>query len=85
MTPAPTVLNTIDVLVLLDLLGNDKSTIMSYFRETDWLFDQMADADKRLREANLVKAEPDKAYWFIPNRGRKGMIGDDHVPVRPYT
>ena len=79
--PNPTVLNTIDTLVLLDLLGNSHTRIFSFFRETDWLHDAMSSADKRLREAGLVEVERGEEGWFPRNRLHKGMIGDDHVPV----
>ena len=77
-----TLLNTIDHLVLLDLLGNSHSQIFSYYRETDWLFEQMASADRRLREAGLVEVEQGEDGWFGEAKMHKGMIGDDHTPVR---
>ena len=75
-------LETIDVMVLLDLLGNAHSRIHSYYRGTDWLHDAMAEVDRRLREAGLVEVESGQAGWFDPMRMRPGMIGDDHLPVR---
>ncbi|OXH20826.1 glutaminyl cyclase, partial [Cryptococcus neoformans] len=80
MQPHPTVLSTIDHLVLFDLLGNKHSSIRSFFRETDWLFDHMASGDERLREEGLVEVEKGEDGWFRTERGRKGMVGDDHVP-----
>ncbi len=74
-------LNTIDHLVLLDLIGNSHSRILSYYRETDWLFAEMASADRRLREAGLVEVETGQEGWFASSKGHKGMIGDDHTPV----
>ena len=79
--PLPTVLDTIDHLVLLDLLGNTFSRIYSYYRETDWLFAEMAGADRRLREAGLVEVERRADEWFGSAKMHKGMIGDDHLPV----
>nr|XP_031862985.1 uncharacterized protein CI109_001460 [Kwoniella shandongensis]KAA5530057.1 hypothetical protein CI109_001460 [Kwoniella shandongensis] len=80
MSPPPTILNTIDVLVLLDLLGNTHSKIYSYSRETDWLHSEMASADERLKAERLVKVEKGQEEWFGKTRLHKGMIGDDHVP-----
>jgi len=77
----PTVLSTIDHLILFDLLGNKQCRINSYYRETDWLFDEMRSADLRLREAGLVEVEEGEGMWFGGARLSKGMIGDDHVPV----
>jgi glutaminyl-peptide cyclotransferase len=81
MGPNPTVLNTIDTLVLLDLLGSKSPRIYSYFRETDWLHGAMSSADERLRKAQLVQVERGEDGWFPMARMNKGMIGDDHVPV----
>ncbi|ORX33665.1 hypothetical protein BD324DRAFT_643833 [Kockovaella imperatae] len=78
--PLPNVLDTIDVLVLLDLLGNSRSRISSYYRETDWLFDQLSEADRHLRQEGLVEVEAGEEGWFSSQRQRRGMIGDDHVP-----
>ena len=83
--PIPTYIETIDHFVLLDLLGNKHSRLHSYYRETDWLFDEMADADKRLKERGLVEVEKGEKDWFQKQRMRPGMIGDDHLPVRPFT
>lgn len=81
--PLPTYIETIDHFVLLDLLGNKHSRLHSYYRETDWLFDEMADADARLKERGLIEVEKGETNWFQKNRMRPGMIGDDHLPVSP--
>nr|XP_018264654.1 glutaminyl cyclase [Kwoniella dejecticola CBS 10117]OBR86812.1 glutaminyl cyclase [Kwoniella dejecticola CBS 10117] len=78
--PEPTVLDTVDHLVLLDLLGNKHSMIYSYFRETDWLHTEMASVDGRLRRESLVEVEDGENEWFSTMRLRGG-IGDDHLPV----
>ena len=78
--PIPTYIETIDHFILLDLLGNSHSRLHSYYRETDWLFDEMADVDRRLREEGLVEVEGEDE-WFQKSRMRPGMIGDDHLPV----
>jgi glutaminyl-peptide cyclotransferase len=81
--PIPTYIETIDHFILLDLLGNSHSRLNSYYRETDWLFDEMSDVDKRLREQGLVEVEKGESDWFQKLRMRPGMIGDDHLPVQP--
>jgi len=55
--PMPSILNTINVFVLLDLLGHKSPRIASFYRETDWLFALMESADKRLRAEKLVEVE----------------------------
>lgn len=79
--PIPTYIETIDHFILLDLLGNSHSRLHSYYRETDWLFDEMGDVDRRLREQGLVEVERGEDEWFQKMRMRPGMIGDDHLPV----
>ncbi|WVW80090.1 hypothetical protein I302_102063 [Kwoniella bestiolae CBS 10118] len=79
LSPSPSVLNTIDHLVLLDLLGNKHSMIYSYFRETDWLHAKMKSADERLQHEGLVEVEKGEKEWFGDMRMRGG-IGDDHLP-----
>ncbi len=78
MSPNPTVLATIDHLVLFDLLGASNPRILNTYQETAWLFDMMKDADSRLREANLVQNDGEE--WF--QKSTRGFrIEDDHVPV----
>jgi glutaminyl-peptide cyclotransferase len=81
LSPQPTILNTIDHLVLLDLLGNSHSRIYSYYRETDWLHGLMGSADERLRAQGLVEVDQGEEGWFGSARMHKGMIEDDHIPV----
>jgi len=78
MGPLPNVLDTMDVLVLLDLLGAPKPRMRSFFPETRWLFDELAATDKRLRAAKLVDTSDD--MWFSPIPGHPGGIDDDHRP-----
>lgn len=41
----------------------------------------MKSADERLQAAGLVEVENGEQRWFPGQKMRKGMIGDDHVPV----
>ncbi|TXT10919.1 hypothetical protein VHUM_01670 [Vanrija humicola] len=80
LAPRPTVLDTVDVLVLLDLLGAPRPSITSYYRETDWMFLQLAAADDKLRAAGLVEKGL-KEQWFSKYFGfAGGGIDDDHRP-----
>lgn len=79
MDPTPTVLSTIEHLVLLDLLGSAGPTIMQWYRETGWLFGEMKRADERLRKGGLVERGTG-GEWFSP-LSFQGTIEDDQVPV----
>ncbi|WWC87822.1 uncharacterized protein L201_002714 [Kwoniella dendrophila CBS 6074] len=79
LSPEPTILNTIDHLILLDLLGNKHSMIYSYFRETDWLHSKMKQVDDKLKNEKLIEIEPNEDLWFS-NFRMSGGIGDDHLP-----
>ncbi|KAL7419723.1 hypothetical protein Q5752_005639 [Cryptotrichosporon argae] len=76
LAPLPTVLETIDTLVLLDLLGAADPRIHSFYRATDWLFDLLAGADRKLRAAGLVDGTDD--WW--QSKQMAGGIDDDHRP-----
>jgi glutaminyl-peptide cyclotransferase len=84
MDPTPTVLSTIEHLVLLDLLGSPAPRIMQWYRETGWLFDEMKRADERLRKGGVVKSIGGAigGEWFSP-LSFQGTIEDDQVPVSP--
>jgi glutaminyl-peptide cyclotransferase len=77
---AETILNSIDHLILLDLLGAAEPSIQSYFLSTAWMFDGLIDIEKRLNGANLA---PTQDSFFIPRTGLEHNdhgIGDDHIP-----
>jgi hypothetical protein len=78
MGPIPNVLDSMDVLVLLDLLGAAKPRMRSFFPETRWLFDELAAADTKLKAAKLVDGTD--PTWFSQVPGHPGMVDDDHRP-----
>jgi glutaminyl-peptide cyclotransferase len=86
MDPTPTILSTIEHLVLLDLLGAVQPRVMQWYKETGWLFKEMRSADVRLRESRVgVFGEQGKvggggAEWFS-QLSFGGSIEDDQVPV----
>ena len=93
---APTVLSTIEHLVLLDLLGAENPKIRSYYMPTRWLFDALVSVESRLDKAGLfsVSAARSKKSSAVPTREKKihrsffqpqdtphfGWIEDDHTP-----
>lgn len=56
-------LDSIDLFVLLDLLGASDPKVPSYFITTHWAYKKIADTEKRLREDGL--------FWSSPNHHRK--------------
>lgn len=80
MGGSPTMLDTMDVLVLLDLLGAAYPRMMSFYPDTEWLFRELASADAKLRTAGLVDKRDDK--WFSPGASRQVGIDDDHRPFK---
>lgn len=77
--PTPSVLSTMEHLVLLDLLGAKDPQIASYSKRTDWLHRHLADVEKRLGGMK-VQGLPEGGEWF-KGFGWAGAIDDDHRPV----
>ena len=51
-------LATIDLFVLLDLLGSEKPMVPSYFKTTHWAYKNMANTEERLRKLGMFKSSP---------------------------
>jgi glutaminyl-peptide cyclotransferase len=81
-----TEIDTIEHLILLDLLGAVKPRIRSYFPDTGWLFDGLVSVEHRLTESGAFVYADEKHNWdsfFTPRTGKEvsiGYVGDDHVP-----
>ncbi|KAH7634927.1 hypothetical protein SMAC4_02942 [Sordaria macrospora] len=77
-------LESISLLVLLDLLGASNPRIPSYFWDTHGAYGNLAKIEDRLRNLGLLETAP--ASPFLPdrkkpyNRFTRGYIQDDHVP-----
>jgi hypothetical protein len=78
-------LGTIDLFVLLDLLGSANPTVPSMFKTTHWAYRRMAEIEQRLRK--LKKFRSLKSGPFLPEYDKTeydqwhgGAVGDDHVP-----
>eukprot|EP00043_Microstomoeca_roanoka_P008705 m.83667 g.83667 ORF g.83667 m.83667 type:complete len:390 (+) comp14355_c0_seq5:185-1354(+) len=76
---AKTMLETIESLVLLDLLGAPRPLMHSAFPNTRHLHQQMATLEARLMELNLLTPQP--ASFFNTNyHARAPQVEDDHIP-----
>ncbi|XP_034025108.1 glutaminyl-peptide cyclotransferase-like a [Thalassophryne amazonica] len=72
-------LQAVDLLVLLDLLGGPDPLIVNHFDNTDRWFGCLIDAEKRLHRLGLLASHPSEQTYF-----RKdvylGPVQDDHIP-----
>jgi glutaminyl-peptide cyclotransferase len=81
-----TEIDTIEHLILLDLLGAANPRTRSFFLDTAWLYDGLISAERRLAESGAFVDGNGKSTWssFFAPRTRQdsnaGYIGDDHLP-----
>ncbi|KAK4545516.1 hypothetical protein LTR36_002866 [Oleoguttula mirabilis] len=85
MSTYQTPLASIDLFVLLDLLGSASPTVPSYFKTTHWAYQRMAGAEQRLRSHSKLRTSPGHAFLTEASkqdtdRWVGGYIEDDHVP-----
>ncbi|KAK5090515.1 hypothetical protein LTS08_002580 [Lithohypha guttulata] len=81
-----TKLNSIDLFVLLDLLGSGESLpIPSWMQNTHWAYQHLAKLEHRLRKMGLFKS--DNSQTWLPEKDKKNdaifqqtMMQDDHIP-----
>jgi len=64
-------ITSIDLFVLLDLLGADGPAVPSYFKTTHWAYQRMADLEQRLRKAGMMKSSPNHVSKRSPDLPRK--------------
>lgn len=78
-TSHTTLLQAVDLFVLLDLLGGPDPLIVNHFDNTARWFDRLLAAEKRLHRQGLLASHPNEQSYF-----RKdvylGPVQDDHVP-----
>ncbi|KAM3875582.1 glutaminyl-peptide cyclotransferase-like a [Diretmus argenteus] len=74
-----TMLEAVDLFVLLDLLGGPDPLIVNHFDNTARWFDRLIAAEKRLHRQGLLTSHPSEQTYF-----RKdvylGPVQDDHIP-----
>jgi glutaminyl-peptide cyclotransferase len=80
-----TALGSINLFLLLDLLGTEKPKIPSYFKTTHWAYQELAKIELRLRSLGLLGSKPD--HPFLPESDKDTNnfnplmgIQDDHIP-----
>ena len=86
MSTYKTMLNSIELFVLLDLLGSGESLpIPSWMQNTHWSYQHMAEMESRLRKLDLFKSDS-KQTW-LPEKDKKNdatfnqnIMQDDHIP-----
>lgn len=80
-------LESIDLFLLLDLLGAQDPSIPSYFKTTHWAYQHMAQLEQRFRQLDLFKSGKDTT-WF-PDKDKSSdaaeifpshIMQDDHIP-----
>lgn len=77
-------IESIELFMLIDLLGDKNPRIPSYFMTTHWAYRNMATLESRMRDLGIFKSkgkpwfwEPDKDFThWIPLDG----LEDDHIP-----
>lgn len=90
MNTHQTEIGGIEHFILLDLLGAVNPMFRSYWSDTAWLFDALADAESRLGRSGAFAYSSEKSMaigqwrsWFRPRTAHDinmGYIGDDHLP-----
>lgn len=86
MSTHKTMLNSIELFVLLDLLGSGEDLpIPSWMQNTHWSYQHMAEMEQRLRKLGLFKSSQ-KQTW-LPDKDKKNdgmfqqnIMQDDHIP-----
>jgi glutaminyl-peptide cyclotransferase len=71
MSTYRTPLDSIDLFVLLDLLGASGPRVPSYFKTTHWAYKNMAEVERRLRELGLFKSSPNHASKMAKRKNKK--------------
>jgi len=84
MSTYKTALNSISLFLLLDLLGEAKPTIPSYFDTTHWAYKGLAKVESRLRSLGLMQSKVDHPFLVDGEKHVGGKffngIQDDHIP-----
>ncbi|XP_056587195.1 glutaminyl-peptide cyclotransferase [Triplophysa dalaica] len=74
-----TLLNAVDLLVLLDLIGAPEPLFVNHFENTARWFDRLIAAEKKLHSLGLLSSHPNEQSYFRKDVNM-GLVEDDHVP-----
>ncbi|CAI6336049.1 unnamed protein product [Periconia digitata] len=66
-----TPLDSIDLFLLLDLLGGASPVVPSYFKTTHWAYKHMAELEHRMRDQGLFKSSPNHASKLAKRNNKK--------------
>jgi glutaminyl-peptide cyclotransferase len=69
-----TPLDSIELFLLLDLLGSAGPRVPSYFKTTHWAYKHMARAEERLRKLGLMKSSPNHASKMAKREDKKPKV-----------
>ncbi|XP_061639248.1 glutaminyl-peptide cyclotransferase-like a [Phyllopteryx taeniolatus] len=74
-----TLLQAVDLFVVLDLLGPPNPLIVNHFHNTGRWFDRLIAAEKRLHHQGLLTSHPSEQTYFRKDVNF-GLVEDDHIP-----
>ncbi|XP_059806934.1 glutaminyl-peptide cyclotransferase-like isoform X2 [Hypanus sabinus] len=74
-----TLIDSVDLFVLLDLLGVSKPVFLNHFQNTARWFSRLVGIEKRLHRLGLLQLHPFEVTYFNGNT-HYAPIEDDHVP-----
>ncbi|CAN9155441.1 unnamed protein product [Alternaria alternata] len=75
-----TPLDSIDLFLLLDLLGSKGPNVPSYFKTTHWAYKHMATAEARLQKLGLMKSSPNHESKMAKRKDKKPRAERPFLP-----
>jgi len=75
-----TPLDSIELFVLLDLLGSKDPRVPSYFKTTHWSYKHMATAEDRLRSLGMMKSSPNHVSKTAGHDNKKARSEPRFLP-----
>lgn len=75
-----TPLDSIELFLLLDLLGAAQPRVPSYFKMTHWAYKHMAKVEERLRSLGLMKSSPNYASKMAKRENKKPRVEPKFLP-----